>query len=194
MIRRLVFLGTCLALGLILSAGPALAGPRVVSVSDLGFSDAQVRIGQGRTVQWNVDPSDSESHTIQDLSGMEILGTGSPVPPGGSYSFAFVAAGKYPVGDSPSGDIMSVNVGLTATQVSGDTYSIQWATNIVPSCFFRVRFRPPGGEWQQLIRHTQVGSTEWSPSNGSGTYAFESRLIRGGFGKSGWSNPLEISV
>jgi hypothetical protein len=198
-VRRLTrgaFVVLGIVVGMIATTSPALAGPRLVTVFDSGFSIDHVRIGQGGTVLWNVDSSDAQAHGIVDLTGIGVLGTRDPIPPGGSYSVSLVAAGKYPVGDSVSGDIMSVNVGMTSTQVSGDTYRIQWATNIVPSCFFRVRFRPPGGDWQLLLKHVNsYGTTLWRPTGGSGTYSFEARLIRQGRPqKSGWSNPLDIIV
>ena len=89
---------------------------------------------------------------------------------------------------------MSVHVAMTADPPSGDMHRIWWASNIVPSCFFRIRLRPPAGTWQLLIKHTEIRSALWSPMDGNGTYSFEARLIRSGFGKSGWSNPLHITV
>ena len=188
---------------------PAAAGITFVSVTDLGYSPslAKARIGEcdeSRIVQWDFFPNNVEAYSVTDSTGMGLFDSGL-VPPGGTYTFTFLSAGKFPYEDSVTEATGVVSVPMQTSPKSGTTtteFLIIWANG---SCMagrwrWRIQIRRPTypGGWEGFLAKTGTGPHLFTPDAGPGTYSFRAKLMSTLEGPGGptsnWSNPVSITV
>lgn len=168
-----------------------------VSVSDFAFTPATANASQGATVQWNFKgPS---RHTATAAMGLFNSGTKSAST---SYSFVFVAAGKYAYQCTlhPSQMKGTVAVPMRRSPSSGTTttaFVLTWASSSPPAGHVvDVQVKRPGTtsfvNWKTNQTARQASFT---PDAGAGTYAFRSRLRNTSTAKaSSYSAPVSIAV
>ena len=198
--RHAIVIGTTACL--LGSAGlePARAGDAVteiVSVRDTGFSPRVVGISQGSTVQWAfVGPG---THTATGSTGLRLFSSG-PREPGSTYSFQFVAAGKYLYNDAFTANTGKVRVPIRIrprTRPVGATFVVTWASAAPPSDYdYDVQIKWPGSSsFVNWMIHTVETSGSFQPDMGPGDYLFRARMRRISSNKtSGWSPVRAITV
>jgi streptogramin lyase len=156
---------------------------------------------QGETVNWlSLNPG---LHGISDASGMGLFGTPNGVAIGGTFSFAFTAAGSYPYDDPfGSGAQGQVNVPISVQPAVGAPGAqVTWASAAPPPGFaFNVEVEQPGSgtfiPWQTGVTSLSTtfgrGDPLWA---GPGTYQFQAQLENTTNGAaSGFSAPGSISL
>lgn len=202
LLRRSTLLG--LLLVTVLAQG-ALAATTNVSIQGSAFSPQGVRVRQGDAVKWT--NNDFQTHTstsdgYDGTSGPQLWNSGT-LGHAATYSFTFVAAGKYAYHCTIHSFMHgSVAVALRATPASGTTsttFTVTWATAAgVPANYNEdVQILRPGASafanWKVNQTGTAVSAT-FTPDAGTGTYKFRARLQRGSAGASGYSAPAAITV
>jgi hypothetical protein len=152
-----------------------------VSVQDFSFSPATAKVNQGFSIQWNfMGPS---NHTATDTTGMGLFNSGSHGP-GSSYSFVFIAAGRYPyhcsIHPSMTGSI-SVPIKVPANGKVGTPFVVTWSSIKAPvGKVFDVQIKKPGAAGFTSFRTGVIGrSAKFTPSK-AGTYRFRARIRRPG--------------
>jgi plastocyanin len=202
LLRRSTLLG--LLLVAVLAQG-ALAATTNVGIVDFAFSPQSVRLRQGDAVKWTNNGSQTHTATsdgYDGTSGPQLWNSG-PLGHTGSFSFQFVAAGKYAyhctIHSSMRG---TVAVGLRVNPTSGTTsttFTVTWATAAgIPANYNEdVQILRPGAtgfaNWRVNQTGTAVSST-FTPDAGPGTYKFRARLQKGTGGASGYSAAVTVTV
>jgi uncharacterized repeat protein (TIGR01451 family) len=166
---------------------------KYVSVTDAGFSAANLGVPQGSTAQWNIlGPS---PNGVADSTGLYASGTRTPVD---YLPFTFTTAGKYTASDV-LGHTMRVSVAAKVAPTSGTTattFTLTWGSASAPAGFaVDVQIRRPGGAWVSWrTGQTGTGAT-FVPDAGAGTYQFRVRLRNTGTSAaSAYSGAKKISV
>jgi plastocyanin len=73
--------------------GQAGVGAPRISISDVGFTPAELRVQVGRSVTWKNEGQ--QSHDVSAAGG-QVVGWGSgPIGPGGTFQRLFVELGRY---------------------------------------------------------------------------------------------------
>jgi plastocyanin len=151
---------------------------KYVAVTDSGFSPSSSRAGRGATVQWNFfGPG---VHSATDGSGMALFDSG-PTAPIAYSSFAFNAAGAYPVIDQDSYNTATILVPISGVPDSGGTgttFAVTWAAAPIESGFFEdVQIQRPGAADFVDWKVGQTGtSASFIPDGGLGIYRFRARM------------------
>jgi plastocyanin len=170
-----------------------------IQVLNSGFEPQAGRIDQGATAVWSFPPSDTESHRVMDASGMGLFDSGDRAP-GTSYTFAFDAAGSYPVLDVATSAHYRLSVPTQAAPPSGhlDTpFQITWSAGVpLPGYVFDVQIKRPGdASFQDWLSDQQEREVPFTADVGTGTYSFRARLRNTATGDaSGYSPPASITV
>jgi Tol biopolymer transport system component len=178
-------------------AGVEVAPDATVQLSDGGFSPRRVTIPQGGLVRWhNMGPG---NHAVVDGRGMNLFDSGA-LAEGGSFDFAFEAAGTYAVSDPMVTDSRGkVAVPTTVSPGAGDkrtAFLVVWGSAAPPDGFVTdVQSRRPGGEWTAWRSDVTAFSATFRPDAGAGTYRFRARLQSLATGQaSGWSPVATLTV
>jgi plastocyanin len=170
-----------------------------VTVRDSGFNPKTAASVQGRSVNWTVDASSTQTHRISDTSGMNLFL--SPVLSANqSWAFTFVAAGNYPYNDKLHPTLTgTIKVPVTTFPLAGaltTTFTLTWASAAPPPNYvFDVQIKRPGGNWQTWRSAQTVTNLTFVPDSGTGTYGFRARLTNSSNGtSSNWSAEADITV
>jgi streptogramin lyase len=146
---------------------------------DPAFVPATRRVTLGRNAQWSFyGPSVRE---VADASGLGLFDSG-PRSIVSFYSVPFTAAGLYPYRDPGHPTLTGkISVPLLATPASGTpatTFSLTWASAAPTGArVFDVQIEPPGAtRYAAFLTGTTLTGTSFTPSAGTGTYRFRSRL------------------
>jgi len=194
--RRVLIAVGAAAVSLVAAVGPVGGATVAVGVADFSFTPAKVTAAQGGAAQWNFKgPS---THTATALMGLFNSGFKSS---GTSYSFAFVAAGKYPYRCSIHSSMTGmVVVPLKVAPASGGSttmFSVTWASGPLPANHVAdVQIKRPGTTSFVSWKTSQTGrSSSFVPDQGRGTYSFQGRLRNTATAKaSSYSPAASISV
>jgi hypothetical protein len=171
-----------------------------IRLSDSAITPSAARgnsLGYG--VAWGVDPDARPGHTVTDATHLGLFDSG-PLPPGGSFTYDFPAAGVYRVSDALTGVVSSISIGLNATPTSGTTtttYVLGWATaSATPGYVYDVQVMRPGKTaYVDYLTGTADPSASFTPDAGSGNYAFRARVRKASTGaSSGWSGGKTLTV
>jgi plastocyanin len=176
-----------LALALVMSMqGTALAATSQVSIVNFAFDPASSTIKIGGSVQWtNTTVSTTHTSTSDgfDLccpNGPALWASGNIVA-GGTFTFAFVAAGSYTYHCSihtfMTGTIKVKGKAKPKTGGVTTTFKITWATAIPSGYVANVQLsKPTGGGFQPFLTGTTKTSATFTPNAGTGTYRFRAQL------------------
>jgi plastocyanin len=171
----------------------------MITVSDFLFQPKNVFPPIGGEVRWNfAGPS---LHTVTDNTGMGLYDSGSRAP-GGSYSFAFPAAGNYPFRCTihPVQMRGSVQIPVAVSPTGGGVstpFSITWASGAPPVGYvYDVQVRRAGSStWQYYRQGTATTSAVFTPDAGVGIYSFQARIRLVSNGRAAaFSTPVSIDV
>jgi plastocyanin len=172
--------------------------PNDVIVSERAFTPSSRSVNWGATQLFSF--AGPGTHTVTDASGMGLFDSG-PEAVGSLAGVTIPGAGSYAyrctIVTSMTG---TLKAGMTASPTSGKTttvFTVSWAAGPPPSGFgFDVQVKRPGSSaWVSLRNDTLTPSTTWTPTNGTGTYQFRTRLQRlGATAASGWSAALSVPV
>ena len=170
------------------------------AVTGAGFSTPRA---DGRipttTVAWTIPATDVHAHSVVDGTGLGLFDSGLR-DPGGSFLYAFPAAGSYRVVDGVTGNGMTVRMRPTARPGSGDTstdFVIDWMNGASPEgCVNDVQIQRPGDvSFHNFVLGDRSGGIDFFPDAGPGTYRFRSRLRQASSTtRTGWSPAISISV
>jgi hypothetical protein len=172
-----------------------------MQVLDGGFSasgSSSASVGLGSSAMWVLPTDDSAQHSVTDNSGMGLFDSGL-MDPGSSSSYAFVAAGTYPIVDSSTGHTGSIPVAIKRAPASGHRsteFKITWAVAAPTGFVFDVAIKRPGSSayvsWKSGVR---TMSAPFIPDRGVGTYWFKSRLRKvAAASQTTYSPPVGIKV
>ena len=160
-----------------------------VDVSDFLFGPPAGGPAQGESVEWLFrGPS---KHTVTDTSGMDYFDSGSQSE-GKTFSFPFIAAGKYPYECTIHPDMTGyVKVPVIVSPTSGNvatTFTITWASTAAPSDYeYDVQIERPGESTYSTWKSDQtVRKATFDPDSGPGTYWFRARIRQVSSGEDSW--------
>jgi hypothetical protein len=184
---------------MLLASSPAFAGTRTNNVFDAGFIPLHViKMGQGSKVQWYFDSENQQEHVVSSFF------FASPNQgPATLFTQQFTGAGTYIIADTPSGDMMQVQVRAVATPASGacdTTFTVQGGVPVEhgKALIYTYGVMVPGGSWQDVARDTPDLTASYSPGAGcsAGTYKFRVRteLARHPGQHSDYSRVVLVSV
>ena len=164
------------------------AAGATVTVADMAFSPAKVRVGMGETVTWTFQ--DAVSHTSTSDDGFWDTGA---VSGGASRSVRFASAGAFSYHCSiHSMMVGKVTVAMAATGSVKDGWKLRWLVGDNPKGrTYDVQKRRTGTKTWSLFRNqTTNGSGRFDP--GSGSWQVRARTIKKERA-SGWSPTLNLS-
>ena len=172
--------------------------PNDVILNDRAFTPSSRTVSAGTTQLFSF--AGPGTHTVTDASGMGLFDSG-PKAVGSLAGVTIPGAGSYAyrctIITSMTG---TLKANMTASPTSGKTatvFTLSWAGSGPPNGFgFDVQVKRPGSStWVSLRNDTLTPSATWTPTNGTGTYQFRTRLQRlGATAASGWSAALSVSV
>ena len=162
--------------------GDALAATSNVTMTNYVFTPNISKIKLGDTVMWT-NNAPITSHTSTSDSPLILWDSGS-VPPAGTFSFTFTAAGIYPYHCTfhvLSGMKGTVGLKDTVTPPSGPVgtkFTVKVATINAPAGFvYDIQKRNPGGSFLDwMLGVTTLSVMFDSTGQPMGTYQFRSRL------------------
>lgn len=183
MIARLVA-AALLATGLAaVPAATSTAGGPTVSVADMQFTPASLKVGLGATVTWSF--SDSVAHTSTSDQGFWNSG---PKSSGDTFAHTFASAGSYryhcTFHPSMTGSVR-VPVGRSGSPSTG--WTLRWATG-ASSATYDVEVRKGTGAWKMLRNDTSAVSMSF---HRLGTWSVRART-QDGSAPSGWSPLVKV--
>ncbi len=150
-----------------------------ISVQDNSFTPKSPIDSRGGAVRWTFNgPSE---HTATDRSGMALFDSG-PTGPGGSYTVAFVGAGKYLYGCTIHPEMAgSIRVPIDASPPTGSistSFFVTWAAEDAPAGFvYDVQIRRPGASrWAPWMNGVTMPGDSFVADAGTGSYGFRGRL------------------
>ena len=190
---RAAFAALCAcAVSLVALQATAGAATVTVRVADYSFSPTTAKVAQGSSVQWNFSGPSPHNAT----SSMGLFASGNK-PAGGTYSFLFVAAGKYKYicNIHPTQMTGTVAVPIKAAPSTGGTgtvFTVTWASTTLPTNHVAdVQIRRPGSTSFVSWKSAQTGRTaNFTADGGKGTYAFRARLRNTSTAKASNYSPL----
>jgi len=170
-----------------------------IEILDAGFAPATATVAHGSAATWLVPASDELGHAVADATGMTLFDSGIRAP-GESFSYRFIAAGRYAVRDSVDASSGSIRVPVRVVPAAGGVqtgFVVEWAAEPAPAGFvYDVQLRrPAGGPFTAWHMGATGPGARFVPDAGTGAYAFRSRLRRlDGGARSAWSAPAQIDV
>ena len=169
------------------AAPPATAAGATVTVANMAFSPASVKVGLGGSVTWRFQ--DATAHTATSDAG--FFNTG-PASGGASRTVRFPSAGKY--GYHCTFHPMMVGkviVPMAATGSVKDGWTLRWLAGTNPTHrSYDVQVRRVGTQTWRVFRHgTTAASGRYDP--GSGSWQARARTLKGN-AVSGWSPALRL--
>ena len=176
-------------------SSPTLA----VAVTDAAFDPDLPRVRRGTTLVWTFAATNSNHHTVTDVTGMHLFDSGS-LGAGAACSFTFTAAGDYDYVCIFHANMTGrVHVPVWASPHRGTratTFHLAWSAVQPASGFvFDVRVRSPHGVWRQLRGGTTSTGGTFAPHGGTGVYLIEARMRQPSSGGAAlWSDPASITV
>jgi plastocyanin len=186
--RVLGLLGVLVALLLpLLPAAPTSAAGATVTVADMAFSPASVRVGLGESVTWSFQ--DSIAHTVTSDDGFFATGA---VSGGARRSVRFASAGVFAYHCSIHPMMHGkVSVPMAATGSVEDGWKLRWLAGDNPKGrSYDVQVRRSGSKtWTSFRHHTTAGSGRFDP--GAGSWQARARTVKGPT-SSGWSPVLAL--
>jgi plastocyanin len=194
--RRAVLVGLLVVIAVPAVAPPAQAAQ--VSIDDVGFHPAAVRIGQGESVIWT--NSGNVGHTSTQDGPLVFWDTHRIAP--GDFGEVdqgiLVAAGSYPYHCSIHASMHGVvRVALLVDRTAGTTattFTFTLASAAQPGFVYDVQKKRGSGRWMTFRSGVTTRTTTFQAST-PGTYAFRSRLHRTSDGAtSGWSRRKRVVV
>jgi plastocyanin len=163
------------------------AAGATVTVRDMAFTPARVRVGMGETVTWTFQ--DAVSHTATSDDGFFDTGAASG---GASRSIRFASAGAFAYHCTFHPMMVGkVTVPMAATGSVKDGWKLRWLVGDNPkSRTYDVQVRRQGAKtWEKLRKATTAGSVRFDP--GSGDWQARARTLKGS-ATSGWSPVLRL--
>ena len=120
----------------------------------------------------------AEARDIED-GGLGVVSTGQ-LPPGGTASATFFAAGTFKLRDVlAKGNAVKLAAPLGVKPASGTpatTFQLTWSTGLTAPSTEDVQVERPGSKWTALLTGTTASGAPFKPDAGGGTYAFRARL------------------
>ena len=168
---------------------------KYVTVTDSGFSPANLAVAMGTTVQWNFfGPA---SNSASDSTGMGLFNSG-PRAPVSFFRFTYIGSGQYGVADG-LGHTGQITVALKIKPKNGTTstpFTVTWSSATAPAGFvFDVQVLRPGTSiWANWLTGQTAKSGVFTPDAGAGTYQFRSLMRKIAGGSSANSPPKKITV
>jgi plastocyanin len=165
----------------------AHAAGATVTVVNLAFTPAAVRVGLGESVTWTFQ--DPISHTVTSDDGFFDTGATSG---GASRTVRFASAGTYPYHCSFHSVMHGkVVVPMVATGTVKDGWKLRWLAGKKPrNRSYDVQVRKAGTTtWTSYKKATTTGSGRFDP--GKGTWQARARTHKGS-STSGWSPALRL--
>jgi hypothetical protein len=195
--RRLVAL-TALPDGTVFAAGGALYELCAVRVLDGGVTPAvSAGVPLGVPVAWSFAAGNAVSHSVGDALGLGLFDSG-PRAPGSSFTYAFPAAGAFPVLDE-SGRPSTIKVsmssgGRTITEAMVAQYTIRWGVGPPPSGgVYDVQLKPLLGRYTDFLTGTPVPGLTFTPAALNCPCQVRARLRNATTGAaSGWSSAIRV--
>jgi plastocyanin len=171
----------------VVAAPSATAAGASVTVANMAFTPASVKVGLGESVTWTFQ--DVTAHTA--TSDVGFFNTG-PASGGVSRTVRFPSAGKF--GYHCTFHPMMVGkviVPMAATGSVKDGWKVRWLAGINPkNRSYDVQVRRVGTKTWRVFRHgTTTASGRFDP--GSGSWQARARTVKGN-AKSGWSPMLRL--
>jgi hypothetical protein len=120
--------------------------------------------------------------------------------PGGSFTYAFNAAGSYPIIDQATGHKSALKVSMTVAPGSGTTataFTLTFAAASAPAGYaYDLQVKRPGATaYADLAPGTAAPNASVTPDSGVGSYSFRARIRNTSNGSSsGWSSAKIITV
>ncbi len=196
--RRAVPAGVLLVL---LGQSVALGATANVSMTNFVFTPSSIKVSIGDTVLWT-NATSTTSHTSTSDTPLSLWDSGS-VPPGGTFSRVFTAAGAFPYHCTfhvSLGMVGTVVVKMKASPSSGPAgtiFTIKAATvNASGPFVYDIQRRNPGGTFQDWMTGITSKKALFDSSGfPSGVYQFRSRIRNSSTGAaSGFSPAKSITV
>jgi plastocyanin len=169
------------------ATSPAHAAGATVTVADMAFTPASVRVGLGESVTWTF--RDSISHTATSDGGFFDTGAASG---GSSRSVRFPSAGTFAYHCSFHPMMHGkVAVPMAATGSVEDGWKLRWLARKNPkNRSYDVQVRRAGTKtWTSIRKATTAGSGRFDP--GKGMWQARARTLKG-VARSGWSPVLRL--
>jgi len=169
------------------ATSPASAAGATVTVADMAFTPASVRVGMGESVAWTFQ--DPISHTVTSDDGFFDTGAASG---GASRRVRFASAGRFAYHCSFH-PVMhgKVTVPMAASGSVQDGWKLRWLAGTGPeNRAYDVQVRRVGGKtWTSFKKATTTAAGRFDP--GSGRWQARART-RQGSATSGWSPALRL--
>lgn len=148
-------------------------------VTEAGFSPSKPTMALGDTVAWTFPTTNTQSHSVTDLSGLGLFDSGLRGP-GSSFTYTVTSGGGYKIKDNASSFTSTVDVPDTVSPLSGDmgtTFTVTWATVPAVSPYvYDLQIKRPGStRWENWLGAQTATSTTFLPDAGPGTYQWHSR-------------------
>ena len=200
--RRAVPLGLLLV---VLTQSSALAATVNIQATNSGgtffFSPKSANVQQGSTALWT--NTGTVNHTTTADTTMPVTWDSGTLAPGGTFSFAFTAAGKYTYHCNfhvSLGMVGTISVPVRATPPSGPAgtmFTITVATaNATGTLVYDIQMKVPGGTFRPWMTGITAKSAIFNSTGmATGTYQFRA-LVRdtATAKKTQFSAPRSISV
>jgi plastocyanin len=171
----------------LVASAPAQAAGATVTVADMAFSPASVRVGMGESVTWTF--RDTISHTATSDDGFFDTGATSG---GASRSVRFPSAGSFAYHCSFHSTMHGrVTVPMAATGSVQDGWKLRWLVGENPKCrSYDVQVRRAGAStWTSYKKETTGAAGRFDP--GGGAWQARARTVKKGQ-HSGWSPVLRL--
>jgi plastocyanin len=175
-----------LLLPFVTTVAPAQAAGASVTVANMAFSPAKVRVGLGEAVTWTFQ--DAISHTATSDNGFFDTGAASG---GATRTVGFPSAGTFGyhctfhpmmVGK------VSVPMGATGSAKAG--WRLRWLAGTNPQGrTYDVQVRRKGSAWTYYRKGTAAASGKFDP--GAGSWQARARTVKGA-ARSGWSPAIQL--
>lgn len=163
-----------------------MSSSTAASMTDSGYVPGDLMLSLGQTAVWT--NTGASNHTVTEAAGMGLFDSG-PVPPSGTYSYNFFAAGRYLIRSTLDANYRaSVWVPMSASATSGSTsstFTMIWATAPAPLGYvYDVQVQRPGSPAFVSWRYaTAAPEAAFTPDAGPGTYSFRARIRNSGNGR-----------
>ncbi len=184
-------------------ASPAQAGasattPVEIQARDDWFLPFVASVPRGGSVVWTFTGAE-RSHTATDSSGMALFDSGIVEPGGPSFSYRFLAAGRYPytctVHPVEMNGYVEVPVRVWPENGRvGRSFRVRWAVGTAPEGQrYDVQIEPPGGTWTSWMEAVTASSATFEPDL-EGRFRFRARLRETEGAATGWSRRVTLTV